>query len=152
MLNVVDDFSRECLASEVGRSLTGRHVVAVLERLAHDRGVPAAIVSDNGPEFCSQAVDAWAHARSVQLRFIRPGKPVENAVVESFNGRCRDECLNEHLFVSIEEARATLGTWRIDYNAIRPHSRLGNLTPEAFAEKHRVSYPADSESVRLSAA
>jgi putative transposase len=152
VLNVVDDFSRECLASEPGRSLTGRHVVELLQRLIGPRGAPETILSDNGPEFCSRAVDAWAHAERVQLHFIRPGKPVENAFVESFNGRCRDECLNEHLFVTIDEARAEIEKWRIDYNTARPHSGLGKLTPEEFAQKHRVSYPADPESVRLSVA
>jgi putative transposase len=152
VLNVVDDFSRECLASEPGRSLTGRHVVAVLERLVQLRGLPDAIVSDNGPEFCSRVVDAWAHERQIQLRFIRPGKPIENAYVESFNGRCRDECLNEQLFVTIDEARVNLDHWRIDYNGTRPHSSLGNLTPEEFAQNHRVSYSDNHEPVRLSVA
>ena len=152
VLNVVDDFSRECLTSEPGRSLTGRHVVAVLQRLIRQRGAPETIVSDNGPEFCSRAVDAWAHTEQVQLHFIRPGKPVENAFVESFNGRCRDECLNEHLFVTIDEARAELENWRFDYNTARPHSSLGKLTPEEFAHKHRVSNSANPESVRLSVA
>jgi putative transposase len=152
VLNVVDDFSRECLVAEAGRSLTGRHVVAVLQRVIQRRGAPQAIVSDNGPEFCSRAVDAWAHAERVQLRFIRPGKPVENAYVESFNGRCRDECLNEHLFVTIDEARIALERWRVDYNVARPHSGLGKLTPEEFAAKHQVNYSANSESVRLSVA
>ncbi len=152
VLNVVDDFSREHLAAEPGRSLTGRHVVAVLDRVARQRGYPEAIVSDNGPEFCSRVVDAWAHQHGVQLRFIRPGKPVENAYVESLNGRCRDECLNEHLFVSIDEARLELERWRLDYNGTRPHSSLGNLTPEEFAQQHRVSHPVSPELVRLSVA
>lgn len=152
VLNVVDDFSRECLASEAGRSLNGRHVVQVLERLAQQRGLPEAIVSDNGPEFCSRAVDAWAHAQNVQLRFIRPGKPIENAYVESFNGRCRDECLNEQLFVTIDEARRHLEAWRLDYNRARPHSSLGNLTPEEYVQQHRVSHLAEPESVRSSVA
>ncbi|HEX6002577.1 MAG TPA: integrase core domain-containing protein [Burkholderiales bacterium] len=152
VLNVVDDFSRECLASQPGRSLTGRHVVAVLRRVVNQRGASEAILSDNGPEFCGRAVDAWAHAERVQLHFIRPGKPVENAFIESFNGRCRDECLNEHLFVTIDEARIELEKWRVDYNTARPHSGLGRLTPEEFAQKHRVSDAADSESVRLSVA
>lgn len=152
LLNVVDDFSREHLAAEPGRSLTGRHVVAVLDRVARQRGFPEAIVSDNGPEFCSRVVDAWAHEHGVQLRFIRPGKPVENAYVESLNGRCRDECLNEHLFISIEEARVCLDRWRADYNRSRPHSSLGNLTPEEFAMQHRVKHLANPELVRLSVA
>jgi putative transposase len=151
VLNVVDDFSRESLATEPGRSLTGRHVAAVLDQLLRQRGRPEAIVSDNGPEFCSRAVDAWAHRNGIQLRFIRPGKPVENAYIESFNGRCRDECLNENLFVSIDEARSKLDEWRSDYNRHRPHSSLGNLAPEEFAARHRARDP-DPESVRLSVA
>lgn len=95
-LTIVDDFSRECLAIEVDTSITGRRVVAVLERLADLRGLPRSITVDHGPEFEGQVLDAWACAKNVQLAFIRPGKPVENAYVESFNGKFRDECLNEH--------------------------------------------------------
>jgi transposase InsO family protein len=87
-------------------------------------------LSDNGPEFCSRAVDEWAHRLGIKLPFIRPGKPVENAFIESFNGKCRDECLNERLFLTIEQARMATETWRLDYNQVRPHSSLGNLTPE----------------------
>lgn len=152
VLNVVDDFSRECLASEAGRSLTGRDVVAILAKVIHTRGAPETVLSDNGPEFCSRVVDAWAYGAGVQQRFIRPGKPIENAYAESFNGRCRDECLNEHLFVSMDEARRELERWRVDYNTARPHSSLGQLTPEEFARKHRVSNTAVPESVRRSVA
>ena len=98
LLNVVDDWTRECLAIEVGRSLTGHNVIAVLEKIATQRGYSSAIVSDNGPEFCSRVVDEWAHRVGTKLQFIRPGKPVENAFIESFNGKCRDECLNERLY------------------------------------------------------
>jgi len=152
VLNVVDDFSCECLAAEPGRSLTGRHVVEILERLIEHRGTPEAILSDNGSEFCSRAFDTWADRRQVQLRFIRPGKPVENAFIESLNGKYRDECLNEQLFISIDEARHCLERWRLDYNRVRPHSGLGDLTPEAFAQTRRVSYPANLAYVRLSVA
>jgi putative transposase len=126
------------LAIEVGRSLTGRNVIAVLEKIATQRGYPTAIVSDNAPEFCSRVVDEWAHGVGTKLQFIRPGKPVENAFIESFNGKCRDECLNERLFMTIEQARTATETWRLDYNQVRPHSALGNLTPEDYANRHRV--------------
>jgi len=141
LLNVVDDWTRECLAIEVGRSLTGRNVIAVLEKIAARRRYPAAIVSDNGPEFCSRAVDEWAHRVGVKLQFIRPGKPVENAFIESFNGKCRDECLNERLFLTIEQARMATETWRLDYNQVRPHSALGNLAPEDYANRVRAGNP-----------
>jgi putative transposase len=149
LLNVVDDWTRECLAIEVGRSLTGRNVTATLDKIAMDRGYPVAIVSDNGPEFCSRAVDEWAHRCGVKLQFIRPGKPVENAFIESFNGKCRDECLNEHLFRSLEQARIETQTWRLDYNRVRPHTALGNLTPEAYANRNRVGIPEPTK-LRLS--
>ena len=113
-LNIVDDFTRECLAIEVDRSLPGLRVVRVLEHLLATVGKPATIVMDNGPEFSGRALDAWACAQGVQLRFIRPGKPIENAFVESFNGKFRDECLNEHWFVRLADAKTIIETWRID--------------------------------------
>jgi putative transposase len=131
-LNIVDDFSRECLAAEVDTSITGARVVRVLERLRERRGLPQLLVMDNGPEFAGQAVDVWAYERSVKLRFIEPGKPVQNAYIESFNGKMRDECLNEHWFMSLREARETIEAWRSDYNEVRPHSSLGNRTPQEF--------------------
>jgi putative transposase len=132
-LNIVDDFTRECLAIEVDRSLPGQRVVRVLERLLATVGRPTTIVMDNGPEFSGRVLDAWAYAHGVHLRFIRPGKPIENAFVESFNGKFRDECLNEHWFVSLTDAKAIIETWRIDYNTVRPHSSLNGATPEHFA-------------------
>ena len=90
---------------------------------------------DNGPEFTGKALDAWAYAHGVQLHFIRPGKPVENAFVESFNGKFRDECLNENWFIDIQDAKIKIETWRLDYNRVRPHSRLGGLSPEEFKNK-----------------
>ena len=129
-LTIVDDYSRECLAIEVDTSITGRRVAAVLERLADSRGLPLSITVDHGPEFEGQALDAWAYAKGVALNFIRPGKPVENAYIESFNGRFRDECLIEHWFLSMLHARQA---WRIEYNTERPHSSLGNLTPNEYA-------------------
>jgi putative transposase len=137
-LTLVDDHTRESLAIEADFSLTGERVARVLDRLAAVRGLPAVITVDNGPEFAGRALDAWAYRRGVKLHFIRPGHPVENAYIESFNGRLRDECLNEHVFFSLEDARRTLETWRQDYNRNRPHSALGNLTPEEFANQSRV--------------
>jgi len=131
-LNVVDDFSREALAIEVDTSLPGLRVARVLDRLATTRGLPAMITVDNGPEFTSRALDAWAYARGVKLQFSRPGKPVDNAYVESFNGRFRDECLNTHWFTSLLDARITIEEWRCEYNTFRPHSALGGLSPEEF--------------------
>jgi len=132
-LNIVDDFTRECLAIEVDRSLPGLRVTRVLDRLHAAIGLPACLVCDNGPEFAGRTVDAWAYAHGVALRFIRPGKPIENAYVESFNGKFRDECLNEHWFVSLADAKAAIEAWRIDYNTVRPHSSLADRTPEQFA-------------------
>lgn len=131
-LNIVDDFNRECLAAEVDTSLPGARVVRVLERLRERRGLPEVLVSDNGPEFAGQVLDVWAYQQGVKLHFIEPGKPVQNAFIESFNGRMRDECLNEHWFASLREARETIEAWRRDYNEVRPHSSLGNRTPLEF--------------------
>ena len=134
-LNVVDDFTRECRAIEVDTSLSGARVARVLEAASLEYGRPSALVSDNGPEFISKALDAWAYRNRVELHFIQPGKPTQNAFVESFNGRFRDECLNEHWFESLNEARAVIEKWRSDYNGYRPHSSLGDITPEEFAER-----------------
>jgi putative transposase len=132
-LNIVDDVTRECLVIEVDRSLPGLRVVRVLERLLATVGLPDTIVMDNGPEFSGRTLDTWAYAHGLQLRFIRPGKPTENAFVESFNGKFRDECLNEHWFVSLADARALIEAWRVDYNTVRPHSALAGQTPQQFA-------------------
>jgi len=132
-LTLVDDHSRESLAIEVDTSLPGRRVIRVLEQLAELRGLPRGIVVDNGPEFAGQALDVWAHQRGVALDFIRPGRPVENAFVESFNGRFRDECLDQHWFRSLDEARDEIERWRQDYNDVRPHSSLGDRTPSEYA-------------------
>jgi putative transposase len=141
-LTIVDDFTRESPAIEVEFSLTGERVARVLERLATTRGLPTTIVCDNGPEFQSLALDQWAHRRAVTLHFIEPGRPVQNAFAESFNGRLRDECLNENWFVSLPDAQHTIEAWRIDYNEIRPHSKLANRTPAAFAETMRSATPS----------
>jgi len=132
-LNIVDDFTRECVAIEVDRSLPGARVVRVLQHLQATAGVARTIVVDNGPEFAGRALDTWAYTNGVTLRFIRPGKPIENAYIESFNGKFRDECLNEHWFVSVVDAKAHIEAWRVDYNTVRPHASLGQQTPAAYA-------------------
>jgi len=125
-LTLVDNYSRESLAIEADFSLTGKRVVEVLEQAAKRNGKPVAIKCDNGPEFISRAVDEWAYKKGVKLDFSRPGKPTDNAHIESFNGRFRQECLDQHWFRSIEEARQKIEEWRKDYNQQRPHSALGN--------------------------
>jgi putative transposase len=134
ILAIVDDFSRECLTLVVDTSLGGMRVVRELERLTLERGTPPVIVSDNGTELTSGAVLRWAIDR-VAWHYIQPGKPVQNAFIESFNSRLRDECLNEHVFVSLNEAREIIEAWRHDYNHVRPHSSLGALTPIEFAQQ-----------------
>jgi len=134
-LTLVDCHSRECLALEVDMSLNGERVVRVLERLKETRGLPAVIQTDNGPEFIGHALDAWAYKNRVQLFFIEPGKPVQNAHIESFNGKLRNECLNMEWFTSLREARQVIEEWRISYNEFRPHSSLGNLPPEVWQQK-----------------
>jgi putative transposase len=133
ILCVVDDFSRECLACVVDTSLSGVRVVRELDRLTDQRATPQVIVSDNGSELTSVAVLRWVPGR-VEWHYIEPGKPVQNAFIESFNSRLRDECLNEHLFDSLTEARQIIEAWRLDYNCARPHSSLGTLTPSEFAD------------------
>jgi putative transposase len=133
LLTVVDDFTRECLAIEVDTSLSGQRVARVLDQISRGRGLPERVVTDNGPEFTSRALDHWAYERGVKQQFIEPGKPVQNAYVESFNGKVRDECLNEHWFTVLAEARTLIEHWRQDYNEQRPHSSLGNRTPLEFA-------------------
>jgi len=132
-LNLVDDWSRECVAIEVARSIPGERVTRVLDRLALERGLPRTIVVDNGPEFAGRALDQWAFERGVELHFIEPGKPIQNCYVESFNGRFRDECLNLNWFTSLSDAIAKIEEWRVDYNRHRPHGSLGDLSPEEFA-------------------
>jgi putative transposase len=132
ILCIVDDFSRECLATVVDTSLGGVRVVRELEQLGFERSTPRVIVSDNGTELTSCAVLRWATGR-LDWHYIEPGKPVQNAFIESFNSRLRDECLNEHVFLTLAEARETIEAWRHDYNHRRPHSSLGALTPTEFA-------------------
>ncbi len=132
-LTVVDAFTREALAIDVDQGIKGEQVVAAVTRIASVRGAPKTIRVDNGPEFISKALDRWAYENGVTLDFSRPGKPTDNAFVESFNGRLRDECLNSHWFLSLADARAKIEAWRRDYNESRPHTALGWLTPAEYA-------------------
>ncbi len=132
-LTIVDNYTRECPAIEVDNSLGGARVVNVLERLSETRGLPEVITIDNGPEFAGRALDEWAYRKSIKLNFITPGKPVENAYAESFNGRLRDECLNTNWFLNLKHARDVIEDWRKDYNNVRPHSSLKNMTPMEYA-------------------
>lgn len=133
ILTVVDQYTRECLCTYADRSQTGEKVVEQMKRLVKQRGVPASITTDNGSEFAGQAMDAWAHQAGVKLDFIRPGRPVQNGYIESFNGRLRDEFLNGEIFFNLADAREKLERWRRDYNQRRPHTALDDRTPEEFA-------------------
>ena len=144
-LNIVDDYTRECLEIEVDTSLGGVRVVRVLEELKRRRGLPRQIRSDNGPEFVSRAVDQWAYEQGLQWHTIQPGRPMENGYVESFNGRFRDECLNENWFSSLADARQKIAQWKQDYNERRPHSSLQYRTPREFAVQSAASF--DTENV-----
>jgi putative transposase len=134
LLAVLDTFTREALAIEVDSSLPAERVTRVLGRLITERGVPNELQMDNGPELTSRTLDQWAYEHGVQLRFIDPGKPIQNAFIESFNGRLRDECPGEHWFLNLADARQIVEAWRADYNRVRPHSSLGNRSPEEFRE------------------
>jgi len=142
ILTLVDDFTRESLALHASQRFTGDDVAAVLERVALVRGTPRVIRVDNGPEFTSKSLDQWAYAHGVELDFIRPGKPTDNATIESFNGKLRTECLNQNWFLSLVDAQEKLDAWRLDYNRYRPHSALGNLAPDEFAETCRKTRTA----------
>jgi putative transposase len=135
ILAVVDDYTRECLALVADTSLSGRRVARELDGLIACRGRPHTIVSDNGTELTSMAILKWCQETDVEWHYIAPGKPTQNAFVESFNGSFRDECLNETLFSSLPEARAKITIWKEDYNSQQPHSALGNITPTEFASK-----------------
>jgi putative transposase len=140
-LNIVDAFTRECLAIEVDTSLPSARVVRVLDRLVWELGLPESLRVDNGPEFISMTLDRWAFQHSVMLDFIQPGKPTQNAHVESFNGRFRDECLAQAHFPTLARARADIELWRVDYNCHRPHSALSYLTPKTFGDQARGTIP-----------
>lgn len=135
LLTLVDNFTRESLAIEAGQRLTGDDVVRVLERVCAGRGCPQSIRVDNGPEFISKSLDLWGYWNGVSLDFSRPGKPTDNAFIESFNGTVREECLNQHWFLSLDDAQEKLNAWRHDYNNERPHSALENLTPREYSRR-----------------
>jgi putative transposase len=139
VLVVVDDFTRECLALVVDTSLSGIRVGRELDALVDQRRRPLMIVSDNGTELTSRAILQWQQDQAIEWHYIAPGKPMQNGFVESLNGRFRDECLNEHLFASLPAARRIIEAWRIDYNARRPHTSLGGLTPNEFATRSRAA-------------
>jgi putative transposase len=136
-LNILDLFGRECLRIEVGSSLPSRRVISVLEELELERGLPKEIIIDNGTEYTSKLMQIWAKNRGVTLCYITPGKPMENGYIESFNGKFREECLNQNWFKNISEASILIENWRQDYNKNRPHSALGYLTPYEYIEKNK---------------
>ena len=137
-LTVVDDFTKESVGILVEHGISGFRVTRALDEMARFRGYPKAIRTDQGPEFTGKALDQWAYQRDIKLKLIQPGKPTQNAFIESFNGKFRDECLNEHWFCSLAEARIRIAAWRRDYNEHRPHSAIGNLTPAEFAASWRT--------------
>jgi len=138
-LTVVDVYTRECLAIEVGRGLKGHDVVRVLQRVSQQRGTPRILFCDNGSEFTSQAMDLWAYHNRVKIDFSRPGKPTDNAYIESFNGTLRAECLDAHWFGDLAEACQRIEAWKLEYNASRPHRALGERTPNEFAREIAAS-------------
>jgi putative transposase len=133
--SILDICSRECLAIRVDTSIPAKSVVDAMDRLIETRGKPSLIITDNGPEFTSNTFHTWAYEKGIKLCFIHPGKPMENAFIESFQGRLRDECLNLHWFSTIQNARDKIERWRIEYNTERPHSSLNGLTPVEYAEQ-----------------
>ena len=138
LLTIVDDYTKESVDIVADRSITGDDVAGILDKICRFRGFPESIRTDQGPEFTSRALDAWAYRNGVKLKLIQPGKPTQNAFIESFNGKFRDECLNDHWFNNMTEARAIIAAWRQDYNERRPHSSLGYMTPGEWAAKHRT--------------
>ena len=147
ILTVVDQWSRSSPLLEVAVRMSGETVGAALDRVLTSTQRPRSITVDHGTEFQSRALEDWAYRRGVQLDFIRPGKPIENAFIESFNGRLRDECLNVHQFVSIADAQAKIEAWRRDYNQYRPHGSLGHLTPIEFVAQRQVMTTAKASPV-----
>jgi len=146
VLTVVDQWSRHSPILEVAFSMSGKTVSAALDRVIGGHAMPRSITVDHGTEFMSRALEDWAYQRGVQLDFIRPGKPVENAFIEAFNGRLRDECLNVHQFTSIADAQEKIEAWRVDYNQRRPHSSLGHLTPNEFVAQRQMMRTAEEVS------
>ncbi len=148
-LTIVDDFARESPGILVDRFITGESVAEFFDQLADVRELPETIVCDNGPEFTGSVLDRWADRRYVKLSFIQPGKPVQNAFIESFNGKFRDECLNEQLFYDLNDARIKIEAWRTDYNEYRPHRSLNQQTPLEFAKRYENLLTNKLETVRL---
>lgn len=142
-LTCVDDFTKECLTITTAFGITGVQVTRILDNIALLRGYPATIRTDQGPEFTCRALDQWAFEHGVELRLIQPGKPTQNGFIENFNGRFRDECLNEHWFSDIVQARKIIYDWRQDYNEFRPHSALNYQTPSEFAARWREDKQTD---------
>lgn len=130
-LTVMDQFTRQCLAIHADQNIKGEGVVALMRQLSAAHGLPKRLQTDNGSEFISKAFDRWAYENGVTMAFSRPGRPTEDPFIEAFNGAFRDECLNIHWFLSLEDAREEIETWRVDYNQVRPHSALGNLHPDS---------------------
>jgi len=150
-LTVADDFSHECVDIAVDYGISGQYVTRLLDRAAIFRGYPAAVRTDNGPEFTCRAFIAWAQAHGVRHILTQPGRPMQNGYIESFNGKFRDECLNEHWFQTLPQARSEISIWRQDYNEVRPHSSLGRIPPAAFAQRHRTKNqlpPASSKEIK----
>ena len=150
-LTVADDFTHECVEIAVDYGISGQYVTRLLDRAAIFRGYPAAVRTDNGPEFTCRAFIAWAQAHDVRHILIQPGRPMQNGYIESFNGKFRDECLNEHWFQTLMQARSEIATWRQDYNEVRPHSSLGRIPPAEFAQRHRAKNqppPASSNEIK----
>ena len=137
-LTIADDFTHECADIVVDHGIGGAYVVRVLDQIARFRGYPRAVRTDNGPEFTSRAFIAWAQQHGVEHILIEPGRPTQNGYIESFNGKFRDECLNEHWFTSLAQAREVISEWRRDYNEVRPHSSCGRMPPAKFAANHRA--------------
>ena len=150
-LTVADDFTHECVDIAVDYGISGQYVTRLLDRAALFRGYPAAVRTDNGPEFTCRAFIAWAQAHGVRHILIQPGRPMQNGYIESFNGKLRDECLNEHWFQTLSQARSEIAIWRQDYNEVRPHSSLGRIPPAEFAQRHRTKNqppPASSNEIK----
>lgn len=138
-LTVADDFSHECVDIAVDYGISGQYVTRLLDQAAIFRGYPLAVRTDNGPEFTSRAFMAWATSHGVRHILIQPGRPMQNGYIESFNGKFRDECLNEQWFETLPQARTCIAEWRRDYNEVRPHSSLGRIPPAQFAQQHRIN-------------
>ena len=150
-LTVADDFTHECIDIAVDYGISGQYVTRLLDRAAIFKGYPAAVRTDNGPEFTCRTFIAWAQAHDVRHILIQPGRPMQNGYIESFNGKFRDECLNEHWFQTLMQARSEIATWRQDYNEVRPHSSLGRIPPAEFAQRHRAKNqppPASSNEIK----